>query len=217
MEQLALALELPVSPPNTVLSRSNGAAYKMLAGWPDWPHPVALVTGPEGAGRSHLARVFAEGSGGVLRDGASVGLEDALTLPADGVLVVDDADRASDRMVFHLINAVRANSGTMLLTARRRAVGGLADLASRLRAVPEVALEAPDDGLMRAVMAEAFARRQLIVDEAVVTFLLHRMERTLHAALSWVEALDRQGLVERRGATVPLAARLMRAGGPTLV
>ena len=49
----------------------------------------------------------------------------------------------------------------------------MADLASRLRALPVVALTAPDDALLRAVMVKLFADRQLAVDESLVGFSDH--------------------------------------------
>ena len=54
---------------------------------------------------------------------------------------------------------------------RRRWRIALPDLASRLRALPVVALTAPDDALLRAVMVKLFADRQLAVDESLVGFL----------------------------------------------
>ena len=58
----------------------------------------------------------------------------------------------------------------------------MADLASRLRALPVVALTAPDDALLRAVLVKLFADRQLAVDESLVTFLTTRIERSFAAA-----------------------------------
>ena len=56
------------------------------------------------------------------------------------------------------------------------------DLASRLRALPVVALTAPDDALLRAVLVKLFADRQLAVDESLVAFLATRIERSFAAA-----------------------------------
>jgi len=207
-EQLALDLGTLVAPPETVVSRCNEDAYGLLSQWPRWPHPILLVTGPTGAGKSHLARSFAERAGVGVTTGAALSGEIALALAA-GTVVVDDADTADDTALFHLINAVRNAGVTMLLTATARQQGGLADLDSRLRAVPEVALGAPDDALLRRVMFDAFAGRQLAVDAAVVDFLTARMERTLHDALDLVARLDREGLARRRGPTRPLASRLL--------
>ena len=59
----------------------------------------------------------------------------------------------------------------MLLTARSAPATWrieVPDLASRLRALPVVALAAPDDALLRAVIVKLFADRQLAVDESLV-------------------------------------------------
>lgn len=211
-KQLALDLGTPVAPPATVVSRSNEDAYRLLSEWPRWPHPIMLVTGPAGAGKSHLAARFGEAVGSPVHTGSRLSADGVLDLVA-APMVVDDADAADDRVLFHLINAVRNAGTTLLLTATSRRVGGLADLDSRLRAVPEVAMDPPDDALLRQVIIEGFQARQLPAEPAVVNFLMSRIERTLHDAVHWVNMLDKEGLAQKRGPTRPLASRLLKAEG----
>ncbi|MCF3934502.1 hypothetical protein L1787_13920 [Acuticoccus sp. M5D2P5] len=212
MEQLALDLGIPAAPPETVISRSNEDAYRILDDWPRWPHPIVMVRGPRGSGKTHLAHAFADLSGGLVVPGPALTGENAVAI-ATGPVAVDDIENVDEQALFHLINAVRAANSTLLLTGTTRANIRLADLASRLRAVPEVALDAPDDALLRRVLLDAFIARQLPADPAVVTFLMARMERTLHAACQVVEEMDKTGLAERRPPTRPLAARVLRESG----
>lgn len=209
MEQLALDLGIADEPPATIVAQCNAAAYALVDEWPRWSHPVVIVRGGEGSGKSHLAAVFAEHAGAVRVAGADLAARDVLQL-ARGPVVVDDADRADERALFHLINAVRAANSSLLLTMTSRAGVTLADLDSRLRAAPETVLQPPDDVLLRRVLVEAFHARQLPADPAVVGFLMARGERTLHAAVRMVEAIDRAGLAEGRKPTRPLAARVLR-------
>jgi chromosomal replication initiation ATPase DnaA len=85
------------------------------------------------------------------------------------------------------------------------------DLASRLRALPVVALEAPDDALLRAVIVKLFADRQLAVDESLVAYLATRIERSFKAARAAVSALDREALRLKRPVTRALAGELFRS------
>ncbi len=43
--------------------RSNRAALALVERWPDWPAPIALLSGPAGSGKTHLAHIWAERSG----------------------------------------------------------------------------------------------------------------------------------------------------------
>ncbi|MCH7887842.1 MAG: hypothetical protein IIA00_01030 [Proteobacteria bacterium] len=68
-----------------------------------------------------------------------------------------------------------------------------------------MAVGAPDDALIGAILIKLFGDRQLRVDGGVVTFLLARMERSFDAARRVVAALDAAALAARRDITVPLA------------
>jgi chromosomal replication initiation ATPase DnaA len=85
----------------------------------------------------------------------------------------------------------------------------LADLKSRLRASPAVELKAPDDALLRAVLVKHFADRQIAVDEAVVSYLVSRMERSFDAARRLVAEIDRRALAEKAEVTRSFAARIL--------
>jgi chromosomal replication initiation ATPase DnaA len=89
----------------------------------------------------------------------------------------------------------------------------LPDLASRLGAAISVAVGAPDDALIGAVLVKHFADRQLTVDPAVVTFLLARMERSFATARKLTAALDGAALAAKRRITVPLARDVLRQLG----
>ena len=82
---------------------------------------------------------------------------------------------------------------------------------SRLRALPVVTLQAPDDAMLRAVIVKLAADRQLALDESVVAFMATRIERSFAAARAAVIALDNEALRQRRAPTRALAAEIFRA------
>ena len=41
----------------------NAAGLALIERWPYWPAPAMALVGPEGAGKSHLAAIWAEASG----------------------------------------------------------------------------------------------------------------------------------------------------------
>ncbi len=123
------------------------------------------------------------------------------------------AGRFDEAALFHLLNLAREERAYVLITARSAPATwqtALPDLASRLRALPVVALTSPDDALFRAVLVKLFADRQLAVDESLVSFLTTRIERSFAAARAAVEKLDREALRLKRPVTRALAGELFR-------
>jgi chromosomal replication initiation ATPase DnaA len=88
----------------------------------------------------------------------------------------------------------------------------LRDLRSRLRALPMAILGEPDDELFRALIIKYCSDRQMAVDEAVVSYLCSRIERSYAAARRAVALLDAEALRQGRPVTRALAAELLRQG-----
>jgi chromosomal replication initiation ATPase DnaA len=215
--QLALALDHAESfaREDFLSGPCNAAALALVERWPDWPAQAVVLVGPEGSGKSHLAAIWADAAGGrflAARSLATALLPGAL---ATGALVVEDiaAGEFDERALFHLLNLAREESAFVLLTARTAPAGwtlAIPDLASRLKALPVVALTAPDDVLLRGVLVKLFADRQIAVDESLVGFLAKRMERSIAAARSLVAELDREAMRRQRPLTRALAAEILR-------
>lgn len=194
---------------------ANAAGLALVDTWPEWPNRLMMLVGPEGSGKSHLAAIWAEAAGARSTSAAALDAEDVPSSLATGALVVEDLrSRGFDeRALFHLINLAREEAAFVLLTGRQAPAAleiDLKDLRSRLRAVPVVTLHPPDDQLFRALVVKFCADRQLSVDEAVVSFLASRLERSSAAARRAVELLDSEALRQGRPVTRALAAELLR-------
>ena len=218
--QLALALghEESLAREDFLEGPSNATALNMLEAWPDWPAPVVTLVGPEGSGKSHLAAIWAEASGARVMAGRALAETSPPMALATGALVIEDLEAGGfdEASLFHMLNLAREEGAFILLTARKPPSGwnvGLRDLASRLRAAPVVALEAPDDALLRSVIVKLCADRQLAADEALVSYLASRIERSFGAMRAAVELLDREALRQQRAVNRSLAVDLFRDPG----
>ncbi len=195
----------------------NESALRLVDCWPDWPANAVALVGPEGAGKTHLAMIWAQAAGARVISALALGAAEIPTALATGALVVEDAAIAADeRALFHLINLAREENAYLLFTARTAPATwpvAIPDLISRLRALPLATLAAPDDAMLRAVIVKLATDRQLALDEAVVAYLSTHIERSFAAARSAVIALDNEALRLRRPATRALAAEIFRDRG----
>jgi chromosomal replication initiation ATPase DnaA len=215
-----LTLELAPEPgferENFVVSGSNEQAYAMIELWPNWPDPMLLILGPPGAGKSHLGAIWASTAKAGIQSAASLAAANIEELAAAGPLLLEAADAIGEReaQLFHLVNLMRERGTALLITAKTPPdAWGLrtADLVSRLRLAPTVAIGPPDDALMRAVLVKLLIDRQLVIDTSVVGYIALRLERSLDAARSFIDALDREALARQRRISRAIAADVLRS------
>ncbi len=211
-----LSLPLPTRPAlgrdDFYVSPANAVALAAVEGWQDWPERRMAIVGPIGAGKTHLAHVFATLAGaGVI--GADEIAEKNVDRLATRPLVIDGADRGVDEPAFfHLYNLMGARGHALLLTADAapaRWSVTLKDLASRLGTVPVAEISPPDDALLTAVLAKHFADRGIAPPARLIPYMVARMDRSLASAAHIVEKLDQRSLSTARPIGQKLAAEVM--------
>lgn len=197
-----------------LVGKANEAAFHHIARWPHWLAPAAVIIGPEGSGKTHLAAIFAAESGAERIRGDHLTPESLPDLARNRAIVIEDCDRFIPQEValFHLFNLARETGLSLLLTARKPIaewVVTLPDLASRLRLQPSFALSEPDDALLAALLVKHFSDRQVVIEQNVIPYALARIERSYQAVGKLVEVVDRLSLARKRPVTRALLAEAL--------
>ncbi len=198
------------------VSPANAEAVAMIEGWQDWPSSKLVLTGPPGAGKTHLVHVWAKLSGGHIVRAADLVNADIPALAANHV-AVEDCDtiaghHAAEEALFHLHNLALAEGRTVLFTAAKPANLwnlSLPDLASRMQGTPASPLHEPDDTLLGVVMLKLLADRQVAPTPNTVPYLVRRIDRSFAAAREVVARLDSLALSSGRPINRTLAAKLL--------
>jgi chromosomal replication initiation ATPase DnaA len=213
-----LVFELPHIPAlgseDFLISQSNEQAVRLIDNWPGWPFRCAVLSGPRGAGKTHLVNVWRGRSGARAFAAAEIGraVEAAKSEPSPVAIEDFDLAAADEHAAFHLLNLARETGFDVLITARHQPGAweiALPDLRSRLRSAALVTIDEPDEALLSAVLVKLFADRQMQIEPGVIGYVLKRTERSMAAIQSLVEELDRAALAERRRVTRSLAARVL--------
>ncbi|WP_116130913.1 chromosomal replication initiator DnaA [Tropicimonas sp. IMCC34043] len=202
------------------VSPSNALAVAEIDRWRSWPSGKLALIGPEGAGKSHLTRVWADDAAATILPAAGIeGWQPDPNCPPGNIAVEDvptiAGNAAAEEALFHLHNFVLAEGGRLLVTGIAPPASwriALPDLASRLSGTPALRLAEPDDALLQAVLIKLFADRQLVPQPSLIPWLLRRMERSFAAAGRIVAALDAQALGTGRSIGPRLAAEVLETG-----
>src|ERR1700760_1955465 len=94
--QLALTLDHAESfaRDDFLVGPSNSKALTLVERCPDWPGRVVALVGPEGAGKSHLAAIWADRAGARFVAARALGETHSPTALATGALVGEDVSPA---------------------------------------------------------------------------------------------------------------------------
>ena len=186
MSQFALPLGQAGAgrPSRIVIGPSNRQALEALQAPATWPFRTAIMCAPPRAGKSLIARWFAQQN-----------LGDSL----------DDADRMDETDLFHRWNRAQEEGRPLLLTVSE---GGwdiaLPDLRSRLGAALHLEIGAPDDAMVAELIETLAIERGLALAEGALAYLAPRVERSYAAIEQVVEAIDRISLERKQPATLSI-------------
>ncbi len=197
------------------VSHANAQAVARLDDVAGWPNGKLALTGPEGAGKTHLAHVWADANGGLILEANTLPAADIGTISQP--VAVDHIDSAplpgeAETALFHLHNHLAQVDQPLLLIGRAAPARWqirLADLKSRAGGTDVTAIAQPDDALLTAMFLKLFSDRQVTVAPNVVPWLVTRTERSFAAVTALVAALDAAALVEKRAITQPLARHVL--------
>ncbi|MBV1688268.1 ATPase [Novosphingobium sp. G106] len=186
MSQIALPLAAGsgAGPSRIVVGNANAAVLDAFARTGDWPYRTAILLGPPRAGKSLLARWFAEQGAGD---------------------VVDDAETADETELFHRWNRAQESGRPLLLVSNQsdwRVT--LPDLGSRLGAALRLEIGAPDDAMLADLIALHAEQRGLVLDESAAAYLVPRTERSHIAVERLVGAIDRLSLERKQAPTMAI-------------
>lgn len=176
----------------------NKEALNWIERFPDWPYPAVIIYGEKGCGKTHLLSLWQE----------KAGLKH---------IAIDDVDQffgnpEAEEELFHQFNLAKEDLTYILLSMTNKVNVQpikLPDLASRLRAAPQIEIHAPDDNVLQGVLVKMLHDRQLKVEPGVVNYIVPRIERSFASARDLIAQIDKSSLAEKRSVTVPLVREIL--------
>lgn len=192
---------------------ANRVALVQIDDWANWPSGKLVLVGPRGAGKTHMAHVWAATADAHILAAEALPSE----APEGGHWVVEDIERIAGDMeaeeaLFHFHNHVLAHDGRLLMTACdgiSNVPFALPDLASRVAGTTQAQIDRPDDTLLCVVLVKLFDDRQLTPPAELIPYLAARIERSISAADKIVAVLDQAALAAKRDLTVRFAGEIL--------
>ena len=200
MKQLSLPLSwvFPQDEENFVISECNEYAVKWLEKWPFKVRDnfVCLI-GEKGAGKTHLAHVWASRMGAEFVNAADIfnrWYDIASTENTKRYFVLDDVDELGDDvMLLYMYNTIKEKNAHLLMTAKispRNWSLKFDDIKSRMSTASVIEIRKPDEAAVQSIMGKMLLRRGICATTAVTEYIANRIERSYEAINYWVNKID---------------------------
>ncbi len=199
---------------NFFVAQSNVEAVTVIDNWENRQNKMQMICGPKACGKSHLAAVWAQNRNVSLCHIGDLSEERAADLRMYDDIVIDGCEtlsKSEEVNFFHLLNYVKSHGANLLCLSSVPAgllMIELADLKSRICAMPVVHMQSPCDELIAAVLMKLFVDRQLHIQDQVIEYIIPRIERSFSALNDIVIRIDEIALVNQRAVTIPLIRHL---------
>ena len=185
----------------------NSEALDLIELWPQWPSFALCIYGPEHCGKTHLTHIFEEIVATKTHSPYPLPRMEAKDINIDIIHLLFDKNKClvveninseiNEEALFHLFNLYRDQGGFILFTsnvAPARLSIKLADLSSRLKMIPAIGINEPDDELLSALIIKLFMDRQITVSREIINYILVNMQRSFSYAHKLVEEIDNVSL-----------------------
>ena len=210
--QLSISLpnQMPTDQDSLLLSSSNMDVWQWLSSWPNWPLPQVVVCGDEGCGKTHMARSLL----GIYISPENYRQYDQLTLvQSKSLLIIDDYDRFDDESwLFHLFNLIKEHQGHAVYFSKQTPSShlfNLPDLASRLRSLPCLTIQEPDDDLFRQLLKKELYNKGIICGDEIMEYIYRRFDRSYETIHNLVQLIDDKTLNHQRSLSLPFFKEIL--------
>ncbi|MDR0581090.1 MAG: hypothetical protein LBG04_03200 [Holosporaceae bacterium] len=192
-----------------IISEENRDAVLSLAKWPDWNSNGLIIYGEPGAGKTHLASLWARTANAVyiLKESLNHSPRDLFTTENNFVFdnfedfIETARSKFSHDWMFHFFNIVKEKNKFFLLLSRTHQSlwsVKLEDLRSRLLAIPSVNIAVPGDYLLLKISQKIAKDLGITIPDDAMRYIFNTIERKVGSIADILKKLDKLSLQQKK-------------------
>lgn len=190
-----------------IFTESNITAYRALFSTYKKASCIILY-GPKGSGKTHLAHIWCIKKKALLLDQV-----DAKKLINFSCVLENINTITEEIALLNSYNNAIENNTSLLLTTQIPISGlsfKLQDLSSRLLAAPLINLKAPDDKLLKIIIAKEFYYRNIRIKAEAINYIINNIERSYSTIIKVVDYIDKIALNNKKNISVQFLSNILQ-------
>ncbi|MDR0753353.1 MAG: hypothetical protein LBE95_01660 [Holosporaceae bacterium] len=192
-----------------IVSEENRGAILSLAKWPAWNVNGLIIYGGSGAGKTHLASLWARTANAIYILKESLNHSPRDLFATENNFVIDNFEdfieashlKSNCDWMFHFLNIAKEKGKFFLLLSRTHQSFWsveLEDLRSRLRAIPSVSIAVPGDDLLLKISQKICKDLEITIHDDAMRYILNTAERKVSAIADILKKLDKLSLQQKK-------------------
>lgn len=175
-----------------IFSTENKQAYDLLEKFFAKNFQSLIIIGEEACGKTFLFNIFSQKFAAKFitkKDLIKTNL--AQFFKENNFYILEDIDKINDdELLFHTINSASEAGAFLLMSAQNITIFKLKDLDSRIKNIINAKIQNPQTEMVRMLLIQGFAKRQLKISNEIVNYLtknLNRNYQEIHNILEKIE------------------------------
>lgn len=193
-----------------IITESNLEVIKWICQWPNWGNGIysniTFITGEKSSGKTHLTKIWSEKSDAVYINQEALVTKTYMNQSSRNFVLEDLEKLSCEEDIFHFVEFVINNKNSLVITSERSPQDlpfALPDLRSRLNSVLMMKIKKPDSKMVEQILVKYFSDRQIAVSEAVIKYLIARVDFSYRKISQLVEKLDKASLEAHKNVSIP--------------
>lgn len=195
------------------VSQSNQVVHDYLFNWPNWNDKILNIFGPKKCGKTFLLSIFADKYSFYkisCKDLTNSSIENCTR---QDKLIIEDIDAANEEMLFLIFNDFKLHDKYLIFSSQLESSKikfKLNDLHSRFKSLLNLEILNPTDNLLYQILLKQMSTRQIKIDKDLLLYAINRMERTYDSINKFVDAVDRENLINKKKINLKLINKVLQ-------
>ncbi|KJV80574.1 bacterial dnaA family protein [Rickettsia hoogstraalii str. RCCE3] len=199
-------------PDEFIVSSSNEQAYNIIKNWQCSfgvnPYKFTLlIKGPSSSGKTYLTKIWQNlSSAYIIKD---IFFNEEI-LEKYNAFIIEDIENWQEPALLHIFNIINEKQKYLLLTSSDKTRNfTLPDLSSRIKSVLSIALNSPDDELIKILIFKHFSISSVTISGQIIDFLLVNLPREYSKIIEILENINHFALISKRKITTSLVKEVL--------
>lgn len=195
------------------VSSGNFKAYQLIESCPNWPDKWLNIYGPKGCGKTHLANILKNKIKANYIESKNISNDFLSTIENYECIIIDNfKNDINENLLYSILNQSKQLNKFVLINSLNpinQKTSISKDLLSRLNSFIGIAIDLPNDDLLRVILTKSFSDKQIDLNTKNLEYIIKNIERSYDKVFNFVKNIDNLSLSSGKSININLIKKVL--------